>query len=71
MERVLSVSLGEIALKGLNRGYFETQLIRQIIRGIKDIGYENIYKEQGKIYIKGREADYPLMINRLKKRFLV
>ena len=69
MERVLSVSLGEIALKGLNRGYFETQLIRQIIRGIKDIGYENIYKEQGKIYIKGREADYPLMINRLKKVF--
>lgn len=69
MERVLSVSLGEIALKGLNRGYFETQLIRQIIRVIKDIGYENIYKEQGKIYIKGREADYPLMINRLKKVF--
>jgi thiamine biosynthesis protein ThiI len=38
-------------------------------RAIKDIGYENIYKEQGKIYIEGEESDFPQMINRLKKVF--
>lgn len=69
MERVISVSLGEIALKGLNRGYFETQLIRQITKSIKDIGYEKIYKEQGKIYIEANEKDFTLMINRLRKVF--
>ncbi len=69
MEKVLSVSLGEIALKGLNRKYFEDQLIKQIRRAIKDIRYEKIYKEQGKIYIEGNEDGFPQMINRLKKVF--
>lgn len=69
MDRVLSVSLGEIALKGLNRKYFEDQLIKQMRRAIKDLGIEKIYKEQGKIYIEGEIANYPLMISRLKKVF--
>lgn len=69
MEKVISVSMGEIALKGLNRGYFEDQLTSQIRRAIKDIGYEKIYKEQGKIYIEGEESKFPIMIKRLKKVF--
>lgn len=69
MKRVLSVSLGEIALKGLNRKYFEDQLIKQMRRAIKDLGIEKIYKEQGKIYIEGNEESFPQMINRLKKVF--
>lgn len=69
MDRVLSISLGEIALKGLNRKYFEDQLIKQIRRAIKDLGIEKIYKEQGKIYIEGEVVNYPQMINRLKKVF--
>ncbi len=69
MDKVVSVSIGEIALKGLNRKYFEDQLIRQIIRSIKDIGYGKIYKEQGKIYIEGNPHDYSSIINRLSKVF--
>lgn len=69
MKKVLSVSLGELVLKGLNRKYFEDKLIRDMRRAIKDIGYENIYKEQGKIYIEGEESDFPQMTNRLKKVF--
>lgn len=61
--------MGEIALKGLNRGYFEDRLIKQIIKNVKDIGYEKIYKETGKIYIEGNPDDYPSIINRLKKVF--
>ena len=63
MEKVISVSIGEIALKGLNR------LMKQIIKNIKDIGYEKIYKELGKIYIEGNPDYYPSIINRLKKVF--
>jgi thiamine biosynthesis protein ThiI len=69
VDKVLSVSLGEIALKGLNRKYFENQLISQMKKVIKDIGYNKIYKEQGKIYIEAEEIHFPQMINRLKKVF--
>ncbi|NLC04788.1 MAG: tRNA 4-thiouridine(8) synthase ThiI [Tissierellia bacterium] len=69
MIKVLSVSLGELILKGLNRKYFEDKLIRDMKRAIRDIGFENIYKEQGKMYIEGEENDFPQMINRLKKVF--
>ena len=69
MEKVLSISLGEIALKGSNRKYFEDQLIKRMRNNIKDIGYEKIYKEQGKIYIEADETKFEQMINRLKKVF--
>ena len=69
MIKVLSVSLGELILKGLNRKYFEDKLIKDMKRAIRDIGFKNIYKEQGKIYIEGEENDFPQMINRLKKVF--
>ena len=69
MDKVLSISLGEIVLKGLNRKYFEDKLIKQIRKAIKDIGFESIYKEQGKIYIEAAEEYFPQLINRLKKVF--
>ena len=41
MEKVLSVSLGEIALKRGNRKFFEDKLIKQMIKAIKDLGLAN------------------------------
>lgn len=69
MKHVLSVSLGEIVLKGLNRKYFEDKLIKQMRKAIKDIGFDIIYKEQGKIYIEAAKENFPQMISRLKKVF--
>ena len=69
MERVLSVSMGEIALKGLNRKYFEDRLISRMKRAIGDLEYYRIYKEQGKIYIEAPENNFEQIINRLKKVF--
>lgn len=69
MKKLVSVSLGEIALKGLNRRYFEDRLINQIIRAMKDIGYEKIYKEQGKIYIEAEEKDLDIITHRVQKIF--
>ena len=69
MERVLSVSMGEIALKGLNRKYFEDRLISRMKRAIGDLEYHSIYREQGKIYIEAPENNFKQIINRLKKVF--
>ena len=69
MDKVLSISLGEIALKGLNRKYFEDKLISRIKKSIKDTDYESIYKEQGKFYIEAPEKDFNYIINKLEKIF--
>ena len=57
MDRVISISLGEVVLKGLNRKYFENKLIDNIKRVLKGLGDFKIYKEQGKIYIEGVENE--------------
>lgn len=69
MEKVISVSVGEVALKGQNRKFFEDSLTRNIKRAIRDIGYERVYKDQGKFYIVGKPEDYPDIIRRVKKVF--
>jgi thiamine biosynthesis protein ThiI len=69
LERVISVSLGEIVLKGLNRKYFEDRLIKNMKRVLRDFGEYKIYKEQGKIYIEGLEDHQENAIKRLKKVF--
>ncbi|NLJ98735.1 MAG: tRNA 4-thiouridine(8) synthase ThiI [Tissierellia bacterium] len=69
MERVLSVSIGEIALKGLNRKYFEDKLISRIKRAMGNLEYNRVYNEQGKLYIEAPEDSFEEIINRLKKVF--
>lgn len=69
MKDVLSISLGELVLKGGNRKYFEDKLIKQIIKAIREFGYDRLYKEQGKIYIEADKEKFPSMINRLRKVF--
>lgn len=69
MEKVISVSVGEVALKGQNRKFFEDSLMGNIKRAIRDIGYERVYKDQGKFYIVGKPEDYPDIIRRVKKVF--
>lgn len=56
-------------LKGLNRRYFEDRLIKNIKRVLEGLGENIIYKEQGKIYIAGLEANEETVVNRLKKVF--
>lgn len=69
MDKVLSISVGEIALKKGNRKYFEDKLISKMKRALQDLYYEKIYKEQGKIYVEASENDFEQIISRLKKVF--
>lgn len=69
MDRVISLSLGEVALKGKNRKYFEDKLVSHVKRAMEGLPYERIYKEQGKIYIETGENSFEQIINRMKKVF--
>ncbi|EGS31492.1 conserved domain protein [Peptoniphilus sp. oral taxon 375 str. F0436] len=48
----ISLSLGELILKGKNRQKFVHKLRKDILRVLKDESVEEIYQEMGKIYIK-------------------
>lgn len=69
MEYLISVSFGELTLKGDNRKDFENRIIRKIKKAIKDFEIEEFYKEQGKVYIKAEKELYPQMIEKIKKVF--
>ncbi len=69
IEKVISVSFGEIALKGKNRGYFEHQLITKIRKVIKEFSGINVYRDQGKLYIECKEEDINDIIRKVKNVF--
>lgn len=69
MKRVLSVSYGELTLKGANRSRFEDRAIFKVRKSLKNFDIEKIYKEQGKFYIEGDPDNFPAMIEKMKKVF--
>ena len=70
MYNLIAVSMGEIALKGKNRGYFEKKLTDRIKRNIKEFKDVKIYKDQGKVFIEpGNVEDFDKIIEKVKKVF--
>lgn len=69
MEYLLSVSFGELTLKGDNRKEFENRIIKKIKKSIEDFDVTEFYREQGKVYIKADREDFEEMIEKIKKIF--
>ncbi|MBS4534582.1 tRNA 4-thiouridine(8) synthase ThiI [Clostridium sp. D2Q-14] len=69
MDRVISVSVGEVALKKGNRNFFEKKLLNQIKVATKDLGRPNVYRERGKMYVKANEDNLEALIKRVRKVF--
>ena len=69
MQWLLAVSFGEIFLKGRNRNTFYKTATNNIKRNIKDIGYEDMYSESSKLYIKANEKDFDRLTEEIKKVF--
>lgn len=69
MNWYLSVSFGELALKGKNRKTFEDRAVKKIMDSVKDFDIEDHYKDQGKLYIKANKEDFDEMIDHIKKVF--
>lgn len=65
----ISVSFGELTLKGKNRHTFEKRAISKILDAISDYKIEEYYQEQGKLYIKADVNDFDEMIDKIKKVF--
>ena len=69
MDYLISVSFGELTLKGDNRKDFENRIIRKIKKAIADFEVKEFYKEQGKVYIKADRELFDEMIEQIKKVF--
>lgn len=66
MKRILSLSLGEVVLKGANRRYFIRRIIQNIESSLSDVGYIDIKPEMGKIQVEIDPAVEETAINRLR-----
>lgn len=62
------MSLGEIVLKGNNRGQFLSKLLGQVKRSLMGLDHGDVYHSMGKIYVEGYK-DENLIIQRLKHVF--
>lgn len=70
MYNLIAVSMGEIALKGKNRGYFEKKLTDRIKRNIKEFKNVSIFKDQGKVFIEPANLeDVDGIIEKVRKIF--
>ena len=69
MKDLLSVSFGELFLKGKNRHKFFNSAISNIKRNIKDIEYDDMYLESSKLYIVADKNNFDRLINQIKKVF--
>ncbi|QQK07438.1 tRNA uracil 4-sulfurtransferase ThiI [Miniphocaeibacter halophilus] len=69
MNWYISVSFGELTLKGNNRKVFEDRAVKKVLNSIKEFNVEKHYKEQGKLYVKANKDDFPEMIKSIKKVF--
>ena len=50
MDKVLIIRYGEVALKGLNKSYFENKLMKHIGSNLREIGKTNIWKSNGLLF---------------------
>ena len=69
MQALLAISVGELFLKGANRKLFYHSIIKHIKSNIKDIGYNQIYSESAKLYIKADEDKLERLIEEISKVF--
>lgn len=69
MKKVLIVRYGEIALKGLNKSYFEKKLIKHIQANLMDLGKLRVYQGGGLVYVDMDGYDEDEVIERVIKVF--
>lgn len=69
MQALLSISFGELFLKGANRKTFFNNALSHILANIKNIGYEDSYVENGKLYIKADRSKFDALISEIQKVF--
>jgi len=59
MSNVILARMGEVTLKGLNRGNFETQLKHNLKWRLRGFGKLDIYQSQSRIWIEAKDPENP------------
>lgn len=68
MDRVYLISFGEIGLKGKNRPFFETTLVKRIKKSLSLFKDLKVYKTHGRIFVETK-ANSSEVVDRLKRIF--
>ena len=69
MEKIISVSFGEIFLKGKNRNKFVQLLKNNIIDATKNLEIIDNYMDHGKFFVQTSEADFEKTMERISRVF--
>lgn len=69
MKKVLIIRYGEIALKGLNKSFFEDKLVRHIQLNLRTLGKASVYKSNGMIFADVDDLDETEAIAQVTKVF--
>lgn len=56
---VILARMGEVTLKGLNRGRFEAQLMNNLRYRLRSFGKVSIFQSQSRIWIEAKEEGNP------------
>lgn len=69
MKEIILCKYGEIVLKGLNRGTFENELMKNVRRRLKPLGNFSLKSAQSTLYVEplDDEIDMDEVFDRLKK----
>lgn len=69
MKELILCKYGEIVLKGLNRGGFENELMKNVRRRLKPLGKFNLHSAQSTLYVEplDESIDMDEVLERLKK----
>ena len=69
MKELILCKYGEIVLKGLNRGGFENELMKNVRRRLKPLGKFNLRSAQSTLYVEPLQDDIDMdeVMDRLKK----
>lgn len=70
-QNILIVRCGEVALKGMNKPYFERMLVDRIKRNLKDFeGGVNVKRQEGLIFVRAdKELDIKTIIKQISNVF--
>ncbi len=60
MKEIILIKNGELALKGLNRSTFESVLVKNLRRNLRDLGPVNIRRAQSTIAVEPEREDFPM-----------
>lgn len=66
---VVSVSFGELMLKGRNRSYFVNNAVRHVMLAVKQIPIKRTYFQIGKFFLEVEEKDLDRTVAQVRKAF--